>query len=141
MVMVLKALESGVPIKSQNQIVLMQQRYLEQRAKEMVLSELAVQRGIKLSEKDLYKIMDDYMKTLGFTGYSTGNILKLGLTDETHLRDYLRRREILKQFITEINNGLEGNDKVSTLRAEIDEYYKNSGIRIFPEHLQRPLAE
>ena len=141
MIMVLKAVESSVPVKSQNQINLMQQRYLEQRAKEMVLSDLAAQRGIALSDADLDRILDEYMMSLGFSGYSIKNMQKLGFTDETGIRNYLQRRELIKRLLSEMMADLETADTRAAVESRIDTLYIDSGIRIFPENLQRPVSE
>ena len=141
MVMVLKAVESGEPVKSQNQIYLMQQRYLEQRAKEMVLTGLAEQRGITLHDSELDKILDEYMISLGFSGYSIKNMQKLGYADATAIRDYLQRREIIRRLLSDIDIELKSGNNRGVLESEIEALYIASGIRIFPEHLQRTIME
>ena len=137
MVMVLKAVENSEPIKSQSQIYLMQQRYLEQRAREMVLSDLAAQRGITVSDSQLDDMLDEYMKSLGFPGYSMKNMQKLGFANEKPIRKLLQRREIISRVLAEINTELKAGNNKAILEAELDTLYMESGIRVFPEHLQR----
>jgi hypothetical protein len=113
--MVFNALENGVPIKNQDQIYVLEHRYLQQRAKEMVLLEIARQQGITVSIMELDGYMDDFMQKLGFSGYSVKNMHKLGFQEELSFRAIMREKKTILLMITHIKKNLEHNDKSITL--------------------------
>ena len=138
MAMVMKALETGVPIKNQDQIYVMQHRFLKQRAREMVLLEVAKQRGIKISEQEVDELLDEYMQNLGFRGYSEKNLHKLGFFDAAEFRNILSEKQIISIFISRIKNDLEASNDLTIINAALEDYYDKSGVRIFPEKIDIP---
>jgi hypothetical protein len=139
--MVFNALENGVPIKNQDQIYVLEHRYLQQRAKEMVLLEIASQQGITASNMELDGYMDDYMQKLGFSRYNVKNMHKLGFHEELPFREIMREKKTILLMITHIKNDLEHNDKATTIEDKFLELINQSGIKIFPENIDIPLAD
>jgi hypothetical protein len=138
MVMVMKALETGVPIKNQDQISVLEHRFLEQRAREMVLLKVAKQQGIQISQQELDGILDKYMQNLGYSGYSEKNLHNLGFFDESEFRDILKEKQVISLFISSIQNDLEASTDLTTINVVLEDYYDNSGVRIFPEKIDTP---
>ncbi|MGK0296474.1 MAG: hypothetical protein ACI9XC_000063 [Gammaproteobacteria bacterium] len=139
--MVFNALENGVPIKNQDQIYVLEHRYLQQRAKEMVLLEIARQQGITVSIMELDGYMDDFMQKLGFSGYSVKNMHKLGFQEELSFRAIMREKKTILLMISHIKNDLEHNDNAKTIEDKFLELIKQSGIQIFPENIDIPLTD
>lgn len=139
--MVFNALENGVPIKNQDQIYVLEHRYLQQHAKEMVLLDIAKQQGITVSNMELIGYMDDYMQKLGLSGYSVKNMHKLGFQEEQAFREIMREKKTILLMITHIKKNLEHNDKAITLENRYLELINQSGIAIYPDNIDIPLAE
>ena len=136
--MVMKALETGVPIKNQDQISVMEHRFLEQRAKELVLLKLAGQRGIQVSEQRLDEILNEYMQFLGYSGYSEKNLHRLGFFDAAEFRNNLRDKHIILLFLSEVKKDLGQGENQQAVIDKIEEYYNDSGVRIYPENIDIP---
>jgi hypothetical protein len=136
--MVMKALETGVPIKNQDQIYVMEHRFLEQRAREMVFLKVAKHRGIMITEKELDGVVNEYMLNLGFSEYSEKDLRILGFEDDDQLREILRRKLTISTLISDIRNELNTEDSQSAVNNILEDYYKQSGVELFPEKIDRP---
>ena len=130
-----------MPIKNQDQIYVLEHRYLQQHAKEMVLLDIAKQQGITVSNMELIGYMDDYMQKLGLSGYSVKNMHKLGFQEEQAFREIMREKKTILLMITHIKKNLEHNDKAITLENRYLELINQSGIAIYPDNIDIPLAE
>ena len=138
MAMVMKALETGVPIKNQDQIYIMEHRFIEQRAKEMVLLDVARQEGITVSATEQDEMMTEYMLNMGFTEYSDKNLHRLGFVDKAQLTGILSEKLMISKLISRIKSSLGSDQKGSSINAVIAEYYARSGIKIYPERIDTP---
>ncbi len=133
--MVFNALENGVPIKNQDQIYVLEHRYLQQRAKEMVLLDIAEQQGLTVSDIDLDTYMNEFMQNLGLSGYSIKNMRKLGFQDERQFREIMREKKTILLLISSIKKDLEHYAKVTTIEDKFQELIDQSGIKVFPDNL------
>jgi hypothetical protein len=85
--------------------------------------------------------MDDYMQKLGFSRYNVKNMHKLGFHEELPFREIMREKKTILLMITHIKNDLEHNDKATTIEDKFLELINQSGIKIFPENIDIPLAD
>jgi hypothetical protein len=107
----------------------------------MVLLDIAKQQGITVSNMELIGYMDDYMQKLGLSGYSVKNMHKLGFQEEQAFREIMREKKTILLMITHIKKNLEHNDKAITLENRYLELINQSGIAIYPDNIDIPLAE
>jgi len=141
MSMIMNALESGIPIKSQDQVYILKQRFLEQYAKEMVLMDIAKQQGIKLSEEELDGLINVYIQDSGFSKYGEKNLRSFGFEDEELLREVLSRKEIISILVSNIKKDLEINHDNSDINAVLKDYYNQDMIRIYSQNIGSPSLE
>jgi hypothetical protein len=138
--MVIDAVLNGVPIKDQQQIMTMQYQFLEKRAHEIVLLDMAEQRGISHTNNQLMSELNRLMGDLGFDGYNRRNLAKLGIEDEQLLHNYVANNIRMTSLITQLEKELELDENSMTLDGFILEQYQKSRIVTFPEQLRSPLS-
>jgi len=138
--MVLNAVQSGVPVKNQRQIMTMQIQYLSQRANEMMLLTMSVERGISISDEELMTGMNSTMMELGFSEYSSRNISKLGIVDEQIFKNHEKERQIISKLITQLKKELEDDDIERSFKQYLSDEYQKRQIVTSPDQLRSPLS-
>ena len=122
LMMVIVAVQSGVAVKDPQQIVTMQRRYLDQRANELALLEMATQRGITVSDDVLNMGLNDFMIDLGFQAYNKRNLAKLGIVEEQQLQSYVREKLMMSKLMLQIKSELQGDENDTAIRQRITEF-------------------
>ncbi len=138
--MVLNAVQNGVPVKNQQEIMTMQHQYLSQRANEMILLTMSVERGISISDEEIMTGINSTIQELGFSEFSSRTMSKLGIVDEQIFKNYVKERQIISKLITQIKKELEGNDNDRSFKQLLSDEYQKRQIKTFPERLRSPLA-
>ncbi len=138
--MVIDAVQNGVPIKEQQQIMTMQYQFLEKRAHEIALLKMADQRGINVNKEQLMTGLNELMTGLGFNGYNKRNIAKLGIVDEQLLHNYMRNKITIASLTEQLKKEMEVDDNSMSFQDIIFDRYEQSGIETFPGNLRSPLS-
>ena len=138
--MVIDAVQNGVPIKDQQQIMTIQYQFLEKRAHEIVLLDMAEQRGISYTNEQLITGLNGLMKDLGFTEYNRRNLARLGIEDEQLLHNFIADKIRITSLIAQLKKELKLDENSMSFKDFILEQYQKSGIETFAARLRSPLS-
>jgi len=139
-VMIIHALQSGAPVKNQDQIWVMEHQYLDLRATEMVLLNEADKRGITVSDEDLNVQIEKFFVSTGLGNNLRQNLELMGFRSEDHLREFMREKQLIHLLIEQLkgepvkeNNN--GEVMSNTVNQRVASYRKASIVETYPDKL------
>jgi len=138
--MVIRAVRNGEPVKNQQEIMTMQDQFLDQSAREIVLLKMASDKGISVSDEEVKTGLDTLMSELGFTAFNNKTKSKLGIRDDSIIKAYMKKNLVLSKLVAQLENEIKGDNIQKGLQQFLYKIFDQSGIEIFPEQLRSPLS-
>lgn len=138
--MVIRAVRNREPVKNQQEIMTMQDQFLDQSAREMVLLKMASDKGISVSDEEVKTGLDTLMNELGFTAFNNKTVSKLGIRDDSIIKAYMKKNLVLSKLVAQLENEIQGDNIQRGLQQFLFKIFDQSGIEVFPEQLRSPLS-
>jgi len=138
--MVIRAIQSGTPVKDQSQIQASREQHLEQRANELVILQEVKNRNLVITEEQLATSVAEYVETMGWQGNLEGNLQMVGFRDESELIEMIHEKLLIQALIAELENhftglGLGGIELRHSIQQQIKQFRDEYNLQIYPEHL------
>jgi hypothetical protein len=138
--MVIRAVRNREPVKNQQEIMTMQDQFLDQSAREMVLLKMASDKGISVSDEEVKTGLDTLMNELGFTAFNNKTVSKLGIRDDSIIKAYMKKNLVLSKLVAQLEHEIQGDNIQRGLQQFLFKIFDQSGIEIFQEQLRSPLS-
>ena len=138
--MVIRAVRNREPVKNQQEIMTMQDQFLDQSGREMVLLKMASDKGIRVSDEEVKTGLDTLMNELGFTAFNNKTVSKLGIRDDSIIKAYMKKNLVLSKLVAQLEHEIQGDNIQRGLQQFLFKIFDQSGIEIFQEQLRSPLS-
>ena len=138
--MVMRAVRNREPVKNQQEIMTMQDQFLDQSGREMVLLKMASDKGIRVSDEEVKTGLDTLMNELGFTAFNNKTVSKLGIRDDSIIKAYMKKNLVLSKLVAQLEHEIQGDNIQRGLQQFLFKIFDQSGIEIFQEQLRSPLS-